>query len=1556
MAIITIFSVLLVSLGGGGGGGGWWQYVSAQITDLTHTSSISDGVNGFNTLAGARDITTITISESTYALVVSDTDAGIQIIDITTPTNPIPISSVTGGSIFDTLNGANDITTVKIGLSTYALVPSVGDDRIQIIDITNIESPTVVASVSDGDTDVNNNTFDELDGARSITTVQINSSTYALVASLFDDGVQIIDITNPASPMAVSSVTDATTGDGSAFDELDGAIAITTVQMNASAYALVVSRTDDGVQIIDITNPAAPTAVASVSDGDTDVNNNTFNELEGASDITTVRINSSTYALVASEFDDGVQIIDITNPASPMAVSSVTDDDTFDTLDGARGITAVTINTFTYALVVSRTDDGIQIIDITNPAAPTAVASVSDGDTDVNNNTFNELDGARDITIVQIGSNTYALVASFDDDGVQIIRIAENQPDRVATPENPITVSSVTDGGVFNTLDGAGGITTVQIGASTYALVSASSDDGVQIINISNPAAPTVASSITDDVDGFDTLDGPSGITTVQMGLSTYALVASLFDDGVQIIDITDPAAPTAVASVSEGDTDANNNIFDELGRATGITTVQIGASTYALVASRDDNGVQIINITNPASPTAVASVSDGDTDANTNTFDRLAGSTDITTVKIGSSTYALVVANGDSGVQIINITNPASPTAVSSLGTGSTFDALGGATGITTVQIGASTYALVASFIDDGVQIINITNPAAPTAASSITDDVDGFDTLDGSYDITTVKVGASTYALVTSLLDDGVQIINITNPAAPTVASSVSDGDTDVNNNPFDELDRVTGIATFQIDSSIYAIAAGGQDDGIQIIRIAENHPGPVATPENPIPISSVSDGDIFDTLGESYGITTVKIGASTYALVASFADDGVQIINISNPAAPTAVSSVTDGGTFDELDGATDITTVTIGSSTYALVASALDSGIQIIDITDPSSPMPVSSVTDGDTFDELGGAYGITTVQIGASIYALVATLFDDGIQIIDITNPTTPIAVASVSDGDTDVNNNTFDELEGGRDITTVQINSSTYALVASSVDNGIQIIDITNPAAPTAVASVSDGDTDANNNTFDRLAGPTGITTVKIDTSTYALVASSTGNGVQIINITNPAVPTAVSSITDGGTFDQLGGAVGITTVKIGASTYALVASLSDDGIQIINITNPASPTAASSITDGRIFDTLDTSYDITTFQIDSSIYAIVTGNGDGGGIQIIRLTENPPEPEPEPEEPITIGTNIIIGSNTIDEPITEGPNLTVISTMFIRQSNLSTITFNDATVDVFLDDTGKGSLEYTSLIDGTIVTTQNLGSNVIQFTLDPAGPYNDRNPDQAGMPDEDPFQIQNFQSGVHTVIYNKTHFTFNFDDPSFTGLTPAISFQAAIHTAADALTAVDSDLANITINIIDTMVCEITITDSSLEFGIVDVGTTSSEGSIAVQNTGNMDNNAEIGADFWCTAADNGCTGSNGVIFPNRTSFGITQGSSYASKQAFNDFIYDNTSGSPSRNTHPTLPFETLTLFTLTPNQTDTAYLQTLAELIPVDGGSLNRFAGDISQEIILESNCGTS
>ena len=112
-----------------------------------------------------------------------------------------------------------------------------------------------------------------------------------------------------------------------------------------------------------------------------------------------------------------------------------------------------------------------------------------------------------------------------------------------------------------------------------------------------------------------------------------------------------------------------------------------------------------------------------------------------------------------------------------------------------------------------------------------------------------------------------------------------------------------------------------------------------------------------------------------------MASVWDNGVQIIDITDPYNPTPASAITNGvGDYTELYHPHYVTTVTIGSSTFALAAAISDDGVQIIDITDPYNPIPASALTDGrDGFTELDGSIFVTTVKIGTSTYALVAAV-------------------------------------------------------------------------------------------------------------------------------------------------------------------------------------------------------------------------------------------------------------------------------------------------------------------------------------------------------------------------------------------------------------------------------------------------------------------------------------------------------------------------------------------------------------------------------------------------
>ena len=352
----------------------------------------------------------------------------------------------------------------------------------------------------------------------------------------------------------------------------------------------------------------------------------------------------------------------------------------------------------------------------------------------------------------QIDTATYAGLSS--DSGLFIINITDiNSPSLVSTVFNGSLSGDTSSFVVPHT-------TFVSIDGSTYALSAHSS--GVLITNVNNPASPSFVAYVTDGQDGFTRLNSVQSIATTTIGSSTYALAASYFDHGVQIIDITNPYTPTPVSAVTNG-----QDNFTTLAFALSIATTTIGSSTYALVASSGNNGVQIIDITTPSSPTPASAITDG------SNYTELSGAQSVTTTTIGSSTYALVAASVDNGVQIINITTPSSPTPASAITDGQgNFTTLSGAQSITTTTIGSSTYALVAAKGDSGVQIINITNPYAPTSASSIIDNSDGFTELEDVSSITTITIGSSIYALTASSGDTGIEIINLNYPL--TIKSS--------------------------------------------------------------------------------------------------------------------------------------------------------------------------------------------------------------------------------------------------------------------------------------------------------------------------------------------------------------------------------------------------------------------------------------------------------------------------------------------------------------------------------------------------------------------------------------------------------------------------------------------------------------------------------------------------------------------------------------------------------------------------------------------------------------
>ncbi|MBS3026116.1 MAG: DUF4347 domain-containing protein [Dolichospermum sp. DET50] len=307
---------------------------------------------------------------------------------------------------------------------------------------------------------------------------------------------------------------------------------------------------------------------------------------------------------------------------------------------------------------------------------------------------------------------------------------------------------------------------------------------------------------------------------------------------------------------------------YNTSGNAYGVQVV----GNYAYVADYW-SGLQIIDISNPTTPTLK-----GNYDTSYN-FDPAYG-----VQVVGNYAY---VAYSESGLQIIDISNPTNPTFKGNYATS------GYAYGVQVV----GNYAYVADS-DSGLQIIDISNPTTPT--------------LKGNYDTSGYAYGVQVvgnYAYVADYYS-GLQIIDISNPTTPTLKGNYN----------------TSGAALGVQVVGNYAYVADS-DSGLQIIDISN-------------PTTPTLKGN-YDTSGNAYGVQVV----GNYAYVGDGYDGGLQIIDISNPTTPTLK------GNYDTSGYAYGVQVV----GNYAYVADS-DSGLQIIDVSEFTNKAPTNLTLSTSTIAE------------------------------------------------------------------------------------------------------------------------------------------------------------------------------------------------------------------------------------------------------------------------------------------------------------------------------------------------------------------------------------------------------------------------------------------------------------------------------------------------------------------------------------------------------------------------------------------------------------------------
>ena len=304
------------------------------------------------------------------------------------------------------------------------------------------------------------------------------------------------------------------------------------------------------------------------------------------------------------------------------------------------------------------------------------------------------------------------------------------------------------------------------------------------------------------------------------------------------------------------------------------------------------------------------------------------------------------------------------------------------------------------------------------------------------------------------------------------------------------------VTGTSTVTGTAGTYDVtydapdSAGNPANIIRIVHVQEipqlslssESSDLLITPESPI-----ADPTQYPYLTDPFHIETVQIDGSTYALVASNKDSGFTILNMDNPESPSLVFNATSTQTnYSAIQGIRGASPIQIQNNMYVVTISL--SKILIADITNPESTTFVSERSNGTDYPYLHAMTAISTFSIGDAAYAMIASQTGSWVSILNITEPANPTHLTVLENG-------ANYDLNSPRHIAIIDADGSTFAVITSRTTGTVTILNMDNPEMPVQIHAIKDGIGLA-------LSSATGIELVQINTRTYALVASNSDNAI----------------------------------------------------------------------------------------------------------------------------------------------------------------------------------------------------------------------------------------------------------------------------------------------------------------------------------------------------------------------------------------------------------------------------------------------------------------------
>jgi len=604
-------------------------------------------------------------------------------------------------------------------------------------------------------------------------------------------------------------------------------------------YAYVTAYGSNAIEIIDISDSANPVHVSSIT-----MTNSV--KLYWAY---WLKI-SGNYLYVASYSDDDIEIINISDPVNPVHVTNIANKASRK-LNWPRWLDIVG----NYLYVASYVDDALQIIDITIPTAPVSKWFLKDV----------KLNWAMSVKV----SGNYAYVVNYYADSMQVIDISD--------PDVPVFAGELLDNTWWSRLNWAWWIDIKW----DYAYIASYLDDTLEIVDISTPTDPVHLAHVRNTV-AWTKLNWPRQLRID----GNFVYVSSFVDDAVQIIQISDPASPIV------------KWYLQDTIRLNWASWIYINWND-AFVTSSDWWSLQVLNISNENSPSFKWETLGWPV--------KLWWATNIIT----DWNYAYISSYLSHSIEIVDITDKTNPIHKSVISATNTVR-LKWVYDLQKVW----NYLYTANHVDDAMTIIDVSDPNNPFQASTI---IRATNTSTNKLNWARWIYVEWNYAYIASYVDDALQIIDISDPLNPIIKWFIRD----------------TTKLDWAVDVKVkwnYAYVSSYAKDRIQVIDISDKN--------NPIFVNELLNSESIE-----WNWTWWLEIEWNYLYVSALVDDGMQVYDITDWANPTPVSKITNS-TPVKLNWARN----SVLSEWYSYIASAYDDSVQILDISDTTSISPINYYRD------------------------------------------------------------------------------------------------------------------------------------------------------------------------------------------------------------------------------------------------------------------------------------------------------------------------------------------------------------------------------------------------------------------------------------------------------------------------------------------------------------------------------------------------------------------------------------------------------------------------------